>query len=268
MVGTSTGIVPAIVYGPWQLQPIGNLQPGTLPSCVEGAAFWFAQLSDFRDQLSSMADIVLSPDELERAQRMSAEPSRIAYVTSCVLLRRILSAHLGINANEIVLVRGEHGKPVLADSLSARGLYFNLSHGGDAWLCGVSSNHEIGVDVETRRRVPSAERLATRVLSMAERASLSALESSDEATRDSAFLRCWTRKEAVLKAAGSGFSWAARDVDVGIERDFRLTTLSQKPGCEAGVWSIDLPVPGFGAAAVIGSGSLAQPTCTVARLSP
>jgi len=268
MVGTPTGIVPAIVYGPWPLQPIGNLQPGTLPSFVEGAAFWFAQLSDFRDELSSMADIVLSPDELERAQRMSAETNRIAYLTSCMLLRRVLSAHLGITASEIALVRGEHGKPMLADSLSARSIHFNLSHGGDAWLCGVSSNHEIGVDVETRRRVPSADRLATRVLSTAERASLSALESSDEATRDSAFLRCWTRKEAVLKAAGSGFSWAARDVDVGIERDFRLTTLPQKPGCEAGVWSIDLPVPGFGAAAVIGSGSLVQPTCTAARLSP
>jgi 4'-phosphopantetheinyl transferase len=267
-VGTPTGIVPAIVYGPWQLQSIGNLQPGTLPSRVEGAALWFAQLSDFRDGLSSIADIALSPDELDRAQRMSAEPVRIAYLTSCVLLRRILSAYLGVSPSDIALVRGEHGKPVLAHPERSPHLHFNLSHGGDAWLCGVSSTREIGVDVETRRQVPSADRLATRVLSSAERAALSDLESTGDAMRDAAFLRCWTRKEAVLKATGSGFSWAARDIEVGIDTDFRCTPLPQKPGWEAGVWSLDLPAPGFAAAAVIGSGSFVQPVWTAARLTP
>ena len=199
---------------------------------------------------------------------MSVEPIRLAYLTSCVLLRRILSAYLGIAPSHIALDRGEHGKPVLADPEMSGHLYFNLSHGGDAWFCGVSSDQEIGVDVETRTQAPSADRLATRVLSIAERAALSDLESADHASRDTAFLRCWTRKEAVLKATGSGFSWAARDIDVGIEREFRRTTLPQKPGWEAGVWSIDLPVPGFAAAAVIGSRSVAQPTWTAARLTP
>lgn len=256
------------MYGLWQLQSIGNLQPGTLPSRVEGAALWFAQLSDFREGLSSIADIVLSPDELDRARRMSAEPVRIAYLTSCVLLRHLLSAYLGIAPSHIVLVRGEHGKPVLADPEMPRHLHFNLSHGGNAWLCGVSSTREIGVDVETRRQVPSADRLATRVLSGAERAAISDLDSADHATRDAAFLRCWTRKEAVLKATGSGFSWSARDIDVGIEADFRRASLPKKPGWEAGVWSIDLPAPGFAAAAVLGSGSLVQPVWTAAQLTP
>ena len=267
-VGTPTGIVSAIVYGLWQRQSIDDLQPGTLPPRVEGVAFWFAQLSDFHDSLSSSADIALSPTELERAQRMSAEAVRLAYLTSCVLLRCTLSAYLGIAPAAIPLVRGEHGKPVLADPSAFHGLHFNLSHGGDAWLCGISSDREIGVDVETRRQVPSAERLATRVLSGAERAALSAIEPSDAATRDAAFLRCWTRKEAVLKAAGSGFSWAAREIEVGIEPDFRRASLPQKPGFEAGVWSIDLPAAGFAAAAVIGSGTLSQPSAIMTRLSP
>jgi 4'-phosphopantetheinyl transferase len=255
------------VYGPWQRQSIDDLQPGTLPPRVEGVAFWFAQLSDFRDSLSSAADSALSPVELERAQRMSAEPVRVAYLTSCVLLRRVLSAHLGITPAAIPLIRGEHGKPALDGRAALHSLHFNLSHGGDAWLCGISSGQEIGVDVETRRQVPSAERLATRVLSSGERAALSALESSDEAMRDAAFLRCWTRKEAVLKAAGSGFSWAARDIEVGIEPDFRRASLPQKPGFEAGVWSIDLPAAGFAAAAVIGSDTLSQPAAIMTRLS-
>lgn len=256
------------MYGPWQRQSIDDLQPGTLPPRVEGVAFWFAQLSDFRDALSTSADIDLSPAELERAQRMSADPVRVAYLTSCVLLRRILSAHLGITPAAIPLIRLEHGKPALEGQAALHGLHFNLSHGGDAWFCGISSDREIGVDVETRRQVPSAERLATRVLSGAERAALSALEPSDAATRDAAFLRCWTRKEAVLKAAGSGFSWAAREIEVGIEPDFRRALLPQKPGFEAGVWSIDVPAEGFAAAAVIGFGTLSQPSASMTRLSP
>jgi hypothetical protein len=72
----------------------------------------------------------------------------------------------------------------------------------------------------------------------------------------------------VLKAAGSGFSWAAREIEVGIEPDFRRASLPQKPGFEAGVWSIDLPAAGFAAAAVIGSGTLSQPSAIMTRLSP
>lgn len=256
------------MHGPWQPQSIFNLQSGTLSSRVAGVTFWFAQLSDFEDALSSTADIILSSDERERARWMSAEPSRIAYLTSCVLLRRLLSAHLRMDPAEIELVRGEHGKPRLADSLEFHRLHFNLSHGGDAWLCGVTSGREIGVDVETRTQVPSAARLATRVLSSAERTALSALSSSDQEKSDTAFLRCWTRKEAVLKAAGSGFSWVAREIEVGIETDFRRTPLPQRPGWEAGVWSMALPTPGVAAAAVIGSGAIVQPSWTTSRLVP
>ncbi len=256
------------MHGPWKPQSLRDLPHATLPSRIEGVAFWFAQLSDFSETLSSVADNTLGPDELDRARKMSAESVRTAYLTSCVLLRRVLSAHLGVSPVEIKLVRGEHGKPALAHSAAHHGLYFNLSHGGDAWLCGVSSAYDIGVDVETRTRVPNAERLATRILSSEERLALSRLESSDPTIRDAAFLRCWTRKEAVLKAVGSGFSWAARDIDVGVEVRFRRTSLPQKDASEAGVWSIELPVPGFGAAAVIAPGAEAPPASITTRLVP
>lgn len=256
------------MHGPWKPQSLRDLSHATLPSRIEGVAFWFAQLSDFREVLSSVADNTLGPDELDRAQKMSAESVRIAYLTSCLLLRRVLSAHLGVSPAEIKLVRGEHGKPALAHSALHHRLYFNLSHGGDAWLCGVSSAHDIGVDVETRTRVPNAERLATRILSSEERLALSQLESSDPAIRDTAFLRCWTRKEAVLKAVGSGFSWAARDIDVGIEFGYRRTSLPQKGALEAGVWSIELPVSGFGAAAVIAPATGTPPVSITTRLVP
>ncbi|NBX56875.1 MAG: 4'-phosphopantetheinyl transferase superfamily protein [Gammaproteobacteria bacterium] len=87
------------------------------------------------------------------------------------------------------------------------------------------------------------------------------------APRDSSSFGCWTRKEAVLKATGSGFSWAAREIDVGIESEFKRAALPQKPGWEAGVWSIELPTSGFAAAAVIKSGTVTPPSSTMHKLS-
>jgi 4'-phosphopantetheinyl transferase len=238
-----------------------------MPSRFGGVTFWFAQLSEFREMLSSIPDNSFGQDELDRSRRMSAEPTRATYLASCFLLRRVIGAYLDLSPPEIELVRGEHGKPSLTESKAHGILHFNLSHGGDAWLCGVSREHVIGVDVETRSRVPNAERLATRVLSAQERLALANLESSDDTTKDAAFLRCWTRKEAVLKATGSGFSWAAREIDVGIESEFKRAALPQKPGWEAGVWSIELPTSGFAAAAVIKSGTVTPPSSTMHKLS-
>lgn len=256
------------MHGHWQPRSLRDLQTHILPSGLEPVELWFAQLSDFGTALSKMADTSLAPDELDRSRRMSNDSVRVAYVSSCVLLRMVLSARLGIPPREIELVRGEHGKPVLASSAGYGTLQFNLSHGGDAWLCGVSSEKPIGVDVETRHAIANPDRLAARVFSEAERAAITARASADDTQKYEAFLRGWTRKEAVLKAVGNGFSWVARDIHVGVERGFCSASLPQKPGWQAGVWSIDLPMPGFAAAAVLEPSVSIQPNWTANQLCP
>jgi phosphopantetheinyl transferase len=59
----------------------------------------------------------------------------------------------------------------------------------------------VGVDVEERGRRVDAERVARRALDEDERA---ALREVAPAARGDAFLRLWTRKEAVLKGVGTG----------------------------------------------------------------
>jgi 4'-phosphopantetheinyl transferase len=121
------------------------------------------------------------------------------------LLRRALSAHLDLPPAAIAFARaptGEvGGKPCLA-APDAPPLRFNLSHSAGLTVLAVVEDAaaEPGVDVEDLdRRVGPG--LFEAALAPAERAALTALP---EAARGTAFLRLWTMKEAVLKAAGIG----------------------------------------------------------------
>ena len=79
-------------------------------------------------------------------------------------------------------------------------------------MISVAEGVPIGVDVELQRAVPDALALAARNFTPAEYADLRSLEGPE---RDVAFLRCWTRKEACLKAIGCGLSIEPRLVEVG-----------------------------------------------------
>lgn len=255
------------MHGHWQTQSLRSLQAGVLPTDFVGVEIWFADLAAFRDALSSSADTVLAEDERDRARSMTASTARSNFVTSRMLLRWILAARRGVAPRALQLAYGDHGKPALLDGSTPPSLHFNVSHGGDAWLCGLSLDRPIGVDVETRRSVPNAARLSTRVLSRTEQAAISALP-EDEPRRDEAFLRGWTRKEAVLKAIGSGFATSARDIEAGLDTAFRSVVLPKKPGWQAGVWSVELPISGYGAAAILNDGPPEPPTVTLRRLAP
>src|SRR5205085_12445924 len=101
------------------------------------------------------------------------------------------------------------GKPWLADEA---GWAFSLSHCGDVAAIAVTQQGAIGVDLEVERDMPDALALAALNFTPSECEQLRALPGSE---RDAAFLRCWTRKEACLKAIGSGLSIAPCSFEAG-----------------------------------------------------
>jgi 4'-phosphopantetheinyl transferase len=97
----------------------------------------------------------------------------------------------------------EHrGKPRLGDAYAATNLKFNLSHSADLALLAILPNCEVGIDVEKLRPVKELEHLVTRYFHRDEANDVLAATGD----RNAAFFKCWTAKEAVLKAFGSGIA--------------------------------------------------------------
>lgn len=187
---------------------------------VDAVALWLVDL-DARDH----PEPALSPEEERRAARLAFERDRARYFAAHRALRRLLMAHAGLEAHSVVLTAGIFGKPVLAGVPDCR---FSLADCGDVALIGIASgDDDIGVDIERLRPVPDRFDLAAGLFTAAEQSELAA---TPPPRRDLAFLRGWTRKEACLKAIGSGLALEARHVDAGLAADSRRVQIEAPHG--------------------------------------
>jgi 4'-phosphopantetheinyl transferase len=146
---------------------------------------------------------ILATDEQARADEFYFDDSRRRFVVARGALRVLLGRYLGTRPEDIAIALEDGGKPRLANEHAANGLHFNLSHSGELALIAVALGGEVGVDVEQLREVSNLERIAQRYFHPAEVEDV--LNTAND-QRNAAFLRCWTAKEAVLKAYGTGIT--------------------------------------------------------------
>lgn len=144
----------------------------------------------------------LSRDEQQRAHSFRFAEHKNDYVVARGLLRAILARYVGTPAPAIRFRYGPQGKPYL-EGLENCGLQFNLSHSEHCAVYAVALDCEIGVDVERMKKFPDMDAVARRFFSQAEVADLRQVSSE---LYIEAFYNCWTRKEAYIKAVGSGLS--------------------------------------------------------------
>jgi 4'-phosphopantetheinyl transferase len=170
---------------------------------------------------------LLSRNERERAEKFRYVEHRRHYVVARANLRRLLAERLRIAPQTIEFVETGYGKPRLAPVHGSADVEFNLSHSGILALYAFSNGRAVGLDVELIREVPDAVDLAERFFSPAETASLRALPLD---RRSLAFLACWTRKEAFIKALGLGLSCPLDAFDVTIDPDApaRITRIEKR----------------------------------------
>jgi 4'-phosphopantetheinyl transferase len=245
------------------LQLLGLELPPTLDGlqvpALDGASIhlWHASPLRRRSLLPNFSTL-LSSDENDRRERFHFEGDREDFAFARGMLRTVLAAYLETDPRELRFVYSEHGKPSLDWTDSETALQFNLSHTKGAVLLGICRLRAIGVDVERVRKGFSPQEIAARFFSVSEQ---QALMSLPEAERRAAFFRCWTRKEAFLKARGHGLSFplplfdvSIGDVSIGAgETEVRLTT--RPDPAEAQRWQIlHAPAPdGFAAAVAVES---------------
>jgi 4'-phosphopantetheinyl transferase len=159
-------------------------------------------------------ETLLACDERERAQRFIRPLDQRRYIVAHAALRILLAKYCGTSVSGVRYATGTHGKPALIGQ-DASGITFNMSHSGELALVGVAMESCVGVDVEELRAVDDARSIARSFFAPGE---IAALASAPPADTDAAFLRCWTRKEAFVKAIGGGLSIGLDSFEVDISR--------------------------------------------------
>jgi 4'-phosphopantetheinyl transferase len=185
---------------------------------------------------------ILSDEERARADRFHDTKARIAFVVARNWLRRVLALYVPIPPPRLRFGETAFGKPFIMNEYSGRPIAFNLSHSGELAIVAVADDMQVGVDIERIRPV-SADLLAG-CLAPREFAMLAALTPE---LREESFIRCWTRKEACLKAIGVGLNGSPSSFEVSLD-PFRARLLAvESDPTEADLWQLaDLePAPGY-----------------------
>ena len=155
-------------------------------------------------------------------------PGADGHAAAHALLRYAVQRTCGIPCPEIA--RTPAGKPYFIGTSVP---YFSLSH-TKTHVFAALSDHEIGVDIETRRSIDN--RLRDRLF-------------TPEEQREFDFFDGWTLREAVFKLTGAGGLMTMRlaRTDSGIVTPFpgvRCLNYSDVPGCAAAVACREGDFPG------------------------
>jgi 4'-phosphopantetheinyl transferase len=184
---------------------------------------------------------ILSSDELARAARFHFQRDRQHFVAARALLRTILASYLATDPNSLTFSYSKKEKPSLGPVLADSKVTFNVSHSGGVALLAFSRGREVGVDVEQVRRDFDLEAIARRFFSSDEQNQLFALPADEKVP---AFFRCWTRKEAYIKATGDGLSLPLSQFDVSLAAGEKNALRATRPdSSEARRWLLQ-EVPG------------------------
>lgn len=159
---------------------------------------------------------LLDAHERQKMQRFHFAPDRDRYAVAHANLRRILGAYSGQRPEQIRFRANRFGKPELVNE-SSSSLTFNLSHSQTVAVVALARDRALGVDVEDIHPIESE--VAKMHFSPAELFQLRKLH--DDAWLI-AFYRCWTRKEALVKAEGVGLGLALDSFDVGLSAEAEL----------------------------------------------
>lgn len=176
---------------------------------------WRAHLDWPKDKFDAAFQL-LSEEEQARAERFVIEQHRDRYIASHAVLHQILSLYVNCPPEKLQFQQNDHGKPYIANLPLGLNLQFNMSDSHDYALYGLRLDDEVGVDLEYMKSKIRAEEIAKRFFSPDEYRALLDLPPSE---RLEGFYRCWSRKEAYIKAIGQGLSFNLSRFSVSLKPD-------------------------------------------------
>ncbi|HEU4628276.1 MAG TPA: 4'-phosphopantetheinyl transferase superfamily protein [Gemmatimonadaceae bacterium] len=205
-----------------------------------GIHVWTATLDRSADERARLAT-VLADDERERVRRLRREQDRARFIVRRAVLRAILGRYIGCSPQDVCFTANRFGRPALRGPAAGLDVRFSATHSHALAVYAVAHARHVGVDVERVRPIPELERIARHHFAPGESAALCALPPD---VRTTAFLHCWTRKEAYVKALGVGLSFPLDQFEVSVRPDAPAALLADRiHPAHAGAWAMhDLPL--------------------------
>lgn len=166
---------------------------------------------------------LLSATERQQYAGIAQFEERRRRQTTRAVLRMVLGQLTGVSAAEVNIVLGPHGKPCLTGS---RAVGFSVSHSGEFSLLAFAPGAEIGCDIEQKTPLEDIRALSEVALHPEEAEVIRGLDGRDA---EDAFFCHWVRKEAALKAMGSGFRADPVRLKVGLaDSEVRLRLVGEE----------------------------------------
>ena len=235
--------------------------PPEMPILAEAEIHVWRAMLDLPPSKIEALELILSADELARAQRFRFAKDRTHFIAARGQLRAILGRYLAREPQSLSFTYNDYGKPSLASMPARRtggrpqgsplrepgvtqddGLSFNVSHAQGMALYAFTRNRAIGVDVEYIQSQMEWESIAEHFFSPYE---VNVLKAVSPDMRPIAFFNCWTRKEAYIKARGMGLSLALDSFDVSLTPGEPAALLGiRENGQDIANWSLYALHPG------------------------
>lgn len=184
---------------------------------------WHGELSK-SDQHNEDYYALLIKEEQRQADSLTRPQVRSRFVEVRARLRLMLADYLNQASGSILINRTEHGKPFLPKHPE---LFFNLSHSGKYVVLALTTEAQLGIDVEKIRNRQRFEGLVNKCFVQQEIQYWQALPEQDKSAE---FYRFWTGKEAFVKAVGRGIGLGLNRVEIAPNHPSRLLRIPEQYG--------------------------------------
>lgn len=147
---------------------------------------------------------LLTDEDRALMKRLFYTRHRHQFLITRALLRSSLSGYFQVEPADWQFGKNRYGKPEICSPRNIEPVRFNISHCDGLIMCGITRQHDIGVDVEDAKRSTNAsfESLSS-YFSASETADMARLPADLQKQR---FFDYWTLKESYIKARGMGLA--------------------------------------------------------------
>lgn len=217
---------------------------------------WYGRIKTQDDDYSRYWQM-LDTNEQHYAQALKNDVIRKRYVAVHGQLKILLTQILNQSSDSIVIHKGLHGKPYLADYPQ---LAFNLSHSDNVFMIAIGWYCQLGIDLEKPKVRPNFPALVKKCFAPEE--ALYWQQLPDE-QKTAEFYRFWTRKEAFVKATGFGIALGLQQCVINPEQPSSFLRIPVQCGDATRWYMRDIELPQLESTIIYSALSSNKPITTV-----